>query len=136
MINSQQTQIPFVINQPGIEVRQPIGLSDYYGIIMNLLGADGPYRNLPLAETGKGVFLYIGQLDKPNLIGLIEEGGRWTVLDVYKQLVSFKDLDRTLSYSDLGNHFLLKARLDRLILAWERQRWEKQLVRRASRALK
>ena len=136
MINLQQTQIPLIINQPGIAVHQPLGLNGYYGLMMNLLGAEGPYKNLPMVGAEKDVFQYIGHLDNPNSIGLIEVGGWWTVLNIDKLLVSFKDLDRVLPYGDLKNHPLLKARFDRLIFSWERQRWESRLTRRVERPLK
>ena len=135
MINTQQTKIPLVVNRPGFDVPHPVGLSDYYRLVMKLLGADGPYQEPIRSANETGVFQFIGVMDTPSSIGLVEQGEKWTIMDFDTQVVSFPDLNRSVDYRDLKNYPALKERSDRLIREWERQRWEKHLAERVSPAL-
>jgi hypothetical protein len=131
MINAQQTKIPLIINQPGVTVPQPIGLTDFHGLIMRLLGAGGAYQTLYSDNRKRSVFQYIGGIDTPASVALYEEGGLWTVVNLNNQIVTFKDLNRTTHYQDLGDNPELKARADRVINAWARERWQKHLAEKS-----
>lgn len=133
-INTQQTRIPLIINRPGITVPEPIGLSDYYEMIMGLLGADAPYGKSLGPREGKNVFQFIGRLDRPRSIGIIEAGNKWTVLDMDTQVVSFYDLEKSIHYQDLEGQPMLKQRSERLVNEWAYQRWQQHLSRNTVQA--
>lgn len=128
ILNAQQTRIPLIINIPDVKVREPIGLTDFYGLIRDLL--DGADMNRPSsgAEVKGSVFQFIGSLEKPRSIGLIEADGLWTVLDLETRVVDFKDQNRLMDYDQLAEFPELKERTDRLIFEWERHRWERHLA--------
>ncbi|HYD37744.1 MAG TPA: sulfatase-like hydrolase/transferase, partial [Allosphingosinicella sp.] len=125
VINRQQTNVPLILSDPGVAVPSPVGLIDYRPMILRLLGAPVPRRAAPR------VFQYIGELDTPHSIGMIEAGDRWTIMTVDSEIVSFSDTGRHARYSDLppGPD---RARADRLIDEWARQRWLAHLAGKAS----
>jgi hypothetical protein len=117
MLNRQQTHIPLVVNVPGAANGAPIGLAGYRGLILRLLGADVP------RSSAAPVLQYIGTLDRPSHVGMVEPGQRWTVLQVQERRVSFSEQPGSYGYEELASKPALKARADRLIAAWERERW-------------
>ena len=112
-INRQQTHIPLVLSQPGVRIDAPIGLSGYRALILDLLAGRPAPRPSP-------VFQYIGSLDRPAQIGLVE-GGRWTVYDFDTGDVRFAPDGPAHRYAALPPS--ARARADRLIRAWEAERW-------------
>lgn len=125
VINRQQTNVPLILSDPGVAVPAPVGLIDYRLMILRLLGAEVP----PPAPAR--VFQYIGELDTPHSIGIIEAGDKWTIMTVDNEMVSFSDTGRHVRYPDLppGSE---KARADRLVGEWARQRWLAHLARKPS----
>jgi phosphoglycerol transferase MdoB-like AlkP superfamily enzyme len=117
MLNRQQTQIPLVVNQPGAARPNPIGLADFRPLILQLLGADLPARH------GGAVLQYIGTLDRPAFVGMVEAGQRWTVLKLADRTVRFSDVAGVHGYKDLASSPSLRDRAARLVAAWERERW-------------
>ena len=117
MLNRQQTHIPLVVSTPGVASATPLGLADYRALILRLLGD----KRAP--APARPVLQYIGTLDRPAWIGIAGSGQRWTSLRLQDEEVRFSDIDRPFSYGALGAHPALKARADRLLLAWERERW-------------
>lgn len=131
VINRPQTHIPLVINRAGVQVDEPIGLRDYYDLIMGLLGAEGP-----APQSGEPAeFQFIYDLDEPQSIGLVEAGGRWTTLNFDTWILEFKDLNRFVPYDDVDREPELQARAQRLIFEWERERWRAHLTQQASQAV-
>jgi len=128
-INAQQTHIPLVLNRrPEITVTEPVGLMDYYDIFMGMLGADVVDESMDHLKKQKSVLQFIGSLDTPRVIGIVEQGRKWTILDLHSQLVSFPDLSKSVHYQDIDEYPLLKERTDRLIGKWEEERWKKHLA--------
>ena len=121
VINRQQTQVPLIFSQAGVATATPIGLDDYRATILNLLGAKGA------APSPGPVFQYIGELDSPTEIGMVEKGGRWTTMKLDGESVWFSETGRRLRYRQLAMGSAEKARADRLIDEWARQRWQRQL---------
>ncbi|MDB5697487.1 MAG: hypothetical protein JWN69_291 [Alphaproteobacteria bacterium] len=117
MLNRQQTHIPLVVSMPGVASAAPLGLADYRALILRLLG-DG--RKAAAAKT---VLQYIGTLDRPAWIGIAGKGQRWTTLRLQDEQVRFSEIDRSFDYDQLAAYPPLKARADRLIETWERERW-------------
>jgi hypothetical protein len=122
MLNRQQTQVPLVLNVPGVARADPIGLNDYRALLLKLLAGQVPElaRNSPVLQ-------YIGTLDRPGQVGIVEPGQRWTILKLEDRSVSFSDSAGTFPYETLASQPRLKARADRLVATWESERWAKHL---------
>jgi hypothetical protein len=72
------------------------------------------------------VVQYIGTLDRPSRIGMVEDGMKWTVLDTSERTVSFSDLGKSRRYEALPAS--LKSRANRLVHAWETERWANRIA--------
>lgn len=120
VIDAAQTHIPFVVSVPGLADSRPLGLSDMRALLLAALGgAPAPGRDRP-------VFLHIGSLDAPAAIGMAETGGIFTTLALETEDVWFSDGGRRARYDALKGAD--KARADRLVSEWGRQRWMKHLT--------
>jgi hypothetical protein len=120
MLNLQQTHIPLIVNIPRVASAAPIGLYDYRPMILRLLGA----RGIPQRDPVKRPLLeYIGTLDSPTQVGMVEPGPRWTIFTPADRSLRFSDVPGTYAYDDIGAQPALKARADRLVAAWEGERW-------------
>jgi hypothetical protein len=117
VIDRAQTQVPLILSDPSIRVAGPVGLADYRGIVLRALSGD----RSPPPPRGP-VFQYIGSLERPAVIGMVEAGGIATTLNLETGEVRFADLGRTLRYRDLPP--ALRPRADRLANLWARHRWE------------
>jgi hypothetical protein len=117
VINRAQTQVPFILSDPAINVAGPIGLADYRGIVLRALSGDAP------PPPKASVFQYIGTLDRPGVIGTVEAGGVWTTLNLETEELWFSDSARRVRYRELAAGSPEKARADRLVDEWARQRW-------------
>ena len=116
-INQQQTRIPFVLSAPGVRVNWPVGLRDYRAILMDVLAGKAP------APAPHAVFQYIGDLDAPAQIGIVDPGAVWTVMDMDSEEVRFSNTGLRRRYTDLAAGSPERARADRLVHAWEQERW-------------
>ena len=92
-------------------------MSDYRRLILDLLAGSAAPR------SSGSVFQFIGKLDRPSQIGLVEPGGRWTIYDLNTGDVRFVPGGPPLSYAALPANSLDKTRADRLIRRWEVERW-------------
>jgi phosphoglycerol transferase MdoB-like AlkP superfamily enzyme len=118
VINRIQLQVPLILSDPKLRVAGPVGEADYRGIVLRGLSGDSPPPP-PRAS----VFQYIGTMDSPGAVGIVEAGGVWTTLDLETEEVWFSDFRRRVRYRDLRPGSPEKARADRLVQEWERQRW-------------
>lgn len=117
VIDRAQTSVPFILSDPAVRVAGPIGLADYRGIVLRALSGAPP------APAKKAVFQYIGSLDRPGSIGIVEAGGIWTTLNLDTEEAWFSDTGRRMRYRTLASGSREKARADRLVDEWARQRW-------------
>ncbi|HYJ84106.1 MAG TPA: sulfatase-like hydrolase/transferase [Allosphingosinicella sp.] len=117
VIDRAQTRVPLILSDPALRVTGPVGLADYRGILLRGLSGDPP----PPARAS--VFQYIGTLDRPGVIGIVEPGGVWTSLNLETEELWFSDSGRRLRYRELAAGSPDRARADRLVQEWERQRW-------------
>ena len=117
VIDRAQTQVPLILSDPALRVAGPVGLADYRGIVLRGLSGDAA----PPAK--RAVFQYIGTLERPGVIGMVEAGGVWTTLSLETEEVSFSDTGRRLRYRDLRPGTADRRRADRLVEEWARQRW-------------
>lgn len=118
VLDREQTHVPLILSDPALRIAGPVGLADYRGIV--LLGLSRDPRPPPARAR---VFQYIGTLDRPAVIGMVEAGGLWTTLDLETQEVWFSDTGRRMRYRQLAAGSAEKARADRLADEWARQRW-------------
>jgi phosphoglycerol transferase MdoB-like AlkP superfamily enzyme len=118
VLNREQTRVPLILSDPKLRVDGPVGLADYRGIALRGLSGDAPP---PPARAS--VFQYIGTIDRPGVVGIVEAGGVWTTLNLETEEIWFSDSGRRVRYRELKAGSAEKARADRLIEEWERQRW-------------
>jgi hypothetical protein len=117
VLDREQTRVPLILSDPKLRVAGPVGLADYRGIVLRALSGDGP----PPARAS--VFQYIGTIDRPAAIAIVERGGVWTTLDLDTEEVGFSDSGRRARYRDLAPGSADRRRADRLVDEWARQRW-------------
>jgi hypothetical protein len=120
MLNEQQTRIPFILSRPGVAMPPVIGLADMRGVILRAAGAAWP------EPARNGVFQYLGTLDRPGAIGLVDATGRRTVFNLFEERVSTAP-GRWTPYTDLPEGSAEKRAADALIQEWARQRWLRHL---------
>jgi phosphoglycerol transferase MdoB-like AlkP superfamily enzyme len=124
VLNALQTRIPLIFSTPGLRIPGPVGLTDLRALILDAAGA-----TVPPVPQGRPVFQYIGDLDRPASIAMVESGGRWTRLDLSTEEVEGeggRGLFRALpASSPLG------AKARQLIYMWERERWMQRLSSRS-----
>src|SRR3546814_9540561 len=80
MSNAQQTHIPLIFSEPGLDIAGPVGLDDVRGLILAALGASPVSRGI-----GGPVFQYIGSLESPSSIGLAGPDGTYLTLDLQRR---------------------------------------------------
>jgi hypothetical protein len=124
MMNRQQTQVPLILSRKGVSLPHPLGLDDVRGVLLDL--ATGKVAERP----SKPVFQFIGIIDRPVSIGFVEQGGRWTTLNLGTREVWSTDTARKTSYDALPAASPLRRRVDRLIRTWETERWIRHLERK------
>jgi hypothetical protein len=117
MLNRAQTHVPFILGDRLPVPPGPIGLSDYRRIILQTLS------NVPISPRREPVFQYIGTLDSPAVVGMVEAGGVRTILNLETDIVEFSEIGKKVRYRDLAPGTELRARADRLAHEWARQRW-------------
>jgi hypothetical protein len=119
MLNEQQTRIPFIMNQAGVAMPPVIGLADMRGIILRAAGAN------PAQAPHRTIFQYLGVLDRPAQIGMVDPAGNRTLFSLYDESVWTTATNRWTRYADLGG--AEKSAADALIDEWARQRWLRHL---------
>lgn len=130
VINAQQTAVPLVLNRPGLAPEGPIGLAGYRRLILGALGAPVP------EPKPRPVFQHIGGLDWPTEIGMVEPDGARTVMKLADETLRFGDGGSLRRYPELAPGSPERARADRLIQEWARQRWIAHLAREGQIAVR
>jgi uncharacterized membrane protein len=124
MLNEQQTRIPFVVSRPGIAIPAVIGLADMRGLILSVAGDGGS------APSGRaGIFQYLGSLDRPGAIGMVDAAGHRTIFNLFEESVWSSASNRWTRYAALDAASPERRAADRLIQEWARQRWLRHLRR-------
>ncbi|MEA3041922.1 MAG: hypothetical protein QOC65_1411 [Sphingomonadales bacterium] len=127
LLNRIQTQVPLVINRPNLAIPRPFGHADLRGLILRLAGAQ-----LPEAPA-RDVFQYVGMLDTPSSIALVQADGGRTILDLETGEVSGPAAPRPVPYRELDPSSALGRRAERLVRSWEAERWARHNALRTSR---
>jgi hypothetical protein len=120
-LNETQTRIPLVINRPGLVIRQAIGHLDLAELMVRL--ATGQYHSGDWQDSEQGVYMLVGSLGSPRLLGTVSYGERRTVLDMHTQSVYFSDQDRWVDLDAALQDPHLGSRVRDLVLQWETLRW-------------
>ncbi|MGZ8347258.1 MAG: sulfatase-like hydrolase/transferase [Allosphingosinicella sp.] len=114
-LNEQQTRIPFVLSDPGVALPGPVGLADMRAHILRAAGA-------PIAAPARrGIFQYLGDLDRPGAIAVVGRGGEWIRFDLFREAVWTRRTNGWTPYARLRGPD--RAAADALIDAWARERW-------------
>lgn len=117
MLNDQQTQIPFVLSDPGVPLPRAVGLKDMRAILLASAGAEVS------AKGSETVFQYLGTLDRPGSIAIVDEAGERTIFDLHRQSVWFSRSGRSVRYADLRAGSAARREADAVVAEWGRQRW-------------
>ena len=125
MLNDEQTRIPFILSAPGIPMPDAVGLDDMRAIILAAAGAAVP------APAGGPVFQYLGSLDRPGAIGMVDGAGRRTAFDFFQEAFWSSGSGRWTRLADLPAGSAERRAADALIGEWARQRWLRHLEGRA-----
>ncbi|HKR25233.1 MAG TPA: sulfatase-like hydrolase/transferase [Allosphingosinicella sp.] len=121
MLNDQQTRIPFILSRPGIAIPDAVGLDDMRALILAAAGAG-------VRPPAPGpVFQYLGSLERPGAIALVDGAGRRTVFDLHEETVWSSDSNRWQRYAQLAPGSAARRDADALIQHWARQRWLRHL---------
>jgi len=121
MLNEQQMRIPFILSAPDVAMPDVIGLSDMRAIILAAAGANVP------AAAGAPVFQYLGSLDRPGSIGMVDAAGNRTTFNFFQETVWSSATNRWTRYADLPAGSAERRAADALIQLWARQRWLRHL---------
>jgi uncharacterized membrane protein len=121
MLNEQQMRIPFILSAPGVAMPSVIGLSDMRAIILNAAGAQVP------PPAGAPVFQYLGSLEAPGSIGMVDAAGNRTTFNFFQETVWTSATNRWTRYADLPAGGAQRNAADALIQLWARQRWLRHL---------
>jgi hypothetical protein len=121
MLNDQQTRIPFILNRPGIAIPPVIGLDDMRSLILRAAGAAVP------PPPGRPIFQFLGSLDRPGAIGLVDGNGRRLTFDFLQETVRDSATGRSTRYAELARGSAERSAADALINEWARQRWLRHL---------
>jgi len=126
-INDIQTKIPLIINDPNIDVDEPIGQVDIAEItIRSALGLTNHWAN-----KDKVVFQLVGSLSHPELIAHVKQDGFRTLLDFRSEQVFFSDLNSWKPHREALLDPLYKNRVINLIREWEALRWREHMAEKS-----
>jgi len=127
-LNDIQTRIPFIINRPKLDIEVPLGQMDVAELLVRL-ATDRYDAGRWQRGAGAGeVFQLVGSLTRPELVGLVGEGGNRVVLDFrwrklfFTQSGGWADFDAAVAES--GD---IRERAEAVVHAWEEWRWRDHL---------
>ncbi len=115
-ISDIQTQVPLVLSQPGVRLEGAIGLMDVRRLVLNTMAGT------PVQPKAEPVFQYVGGLDLPAMIGLVDNNGNRITLDTTSTNVQFgADYPGGTQFGLLTN--ARRAQACELIHTWESHRY-------------
>ncbi|HEX7819816.1 MAG TPA: sulfatase-like hydrolase/transferase [Sphingobium sp.] len=117
-INRIQTHVPLVLSEPGVDLRGSLGLRDYRALILRVLA--GQKAGQP---ARKPVLRYVGGLDEPAAIGMVDAAGAGWAFDTSSQEAWFEKRALTIPYLRLRLGTQERREVDRLIHVWGAERW-------------
>ena len=114
VIEREQFATFLASNRSLAPLRAPIGLSDYRGVLLDLIAGRAP------AQPAHPPFLYIGDLDRPTAIGLADPQIGLVSLRLDTRQACFEGRDCS-SYASLQGDRASAA--SRLVTRWGSERW-------------
>jgi len=123
-LDAMQTRVPLVLSRR-IDLPAIIGQHDLRPLLLHAAGAD------VAPPEGGAVFQILGYFAAPSLIGLVEEGGRWTTYAPATGEAFTPDTGRR-RYSELPEGSKARADIERLVNIWMTHRWRRELAERAA----
>jgi hypothetical protein len=127
-LNEIQTRVPLVLSRPGVRWQEPIGLTDVRDLLLRELAGGGKAAAAQAPEPGKAVLQYVGDIDHPNVIGIVEYGERRTVLDFGANKVFFSDLGRWHAPDEILADSELRPRVAKLVGLWDGMRSHERIA--------
>lgn len=124
IINHRQYATFLALNRPVTGLKGPIAISDYRGLLLDLLQGRTPTP--PAFEP----FMQIGDLDSPTAIGLAGTDFGIVTLRLDRGTACFERPARCRSYDELTGHE--RQAVDRLVARWGSERWARQAGRKGS----
>lgn len=118
IVNDRQFATFLAVNRPLPAVRAPIAISDYRGLVLDLLSGAPP------RVPGIAPFLHIGELDAPTTIGLADTRFGMVSLRLDTGLACFERPAGCLRYGNLTGE--RRRTIDALVARWGSERWERQ----------
>jgi phosphoglycerol transferase MdoB-like AlkP superfamily enzyme len=120
-LNEIQTCIPFLLSVTGVRAEEPIGQAEAMPLLLRAIGLESELSDQEEPRSGpKAVFQYIGDLQQPVQIGLVDQNERRTILDLRTRQAFFSDRQESVPYQELGRLPELSVRVRRLIAEWKR----------------
>ncbi len=121
VINQRQYATFLAINRPMPGVRGPVALSDYRGILLDLLRGEQP------ATSPFKPFMHIGELDRPSTIGMAGTEFGIVSLRLDRGDACFERPARCTAYGDLSG--TEKQVIDAVVARWGSERWARRRLR-------
>nr|ALG05325.2 sulfatase [uncultured bacterium 5H7] len=115
LINRRQFATFLAVNRPLPGIAPPLAISDYRGILLDLLAGRAPRRDA-LAP-----FMHVGELDHPSTIGMAGSAFGIVSLRLDRGEVCFERSARCASYSGLTGAERRAA--DAVVARWGSERW-------------
>lgn len=123
-LDAAQTRVPLVLSRR-LPLPAILGQEDVRTLLLHAAGADVP------PPDGGPVFQIVGYFAAPGLIGVVEQGGRWTTYEPATGRASTPESGPTL-YRDLPEGSAARRRIERLVNLWMSHRWRRELAARAA----
>jgi hypothetical protein len=115
VINDRQFATFIALNRPLPGVHGPLAISDYRGLLLDLLTGRQP------ATAAYQPFMHIGELDRPSTIGLADTGFGLVTLRLDRGDACFERPSHCAAYEDLvGTE---REAIDGLVARWGSERW-------------
>ena len=127
-LNRLQGQVPLVFSRR-LPLPRPVGHQDLRVLILGAAGAAGGEP-----PTGRPVLQFVGDLEHPWQIAMVERGGRWTIYTPATGAVWATEAGSAGDYGDLPPGHPLRARVEQLVDLWMTARWEQDLALRGRAA--
>ena len=120
VIDRRQLATFLALNRPLPEVRGPLALSDYRGLLLDLL------TGRPPAVPAFRPFMHIGDLDRPSTIGLAGPEFGIVSLRLDRGTACFERPARCRAYGGLEGRE--KQVIDALVARWGSERWARRVA--------
>ncbi|QTA79115.1 Sulfatase N-terminal domain-containing protein [Desulfonema limicola] len=124
-LNKIQTHIPLIINRPGLSIQCAVGQMDMAELLVQ--AASRQFNPVQWDDKERAVLQIIGDLQKPQLAGIVSYDEVRTILDFRNRRIFFSDLERWEDFDDALQYKNLSKRVKTLVEKWETACWENHI---------